>query len=206
MATEVLGMGVDVSHYQGFIDWKAVVDAIHVKGYYAIAIIKASGGDQGLYQDAQYLNNKANARKYADAVGFYHFMGNQFTPAQEADFFLKTLNGDILQHEFLCMDAESGQTDAQKLAFESELKKLTAVNGLDYPQDNDQVLHGANFGTWVARYGLNLGGIPSWPFTPKTVYVIWQYTSQGNIAGINGNVDMDLCSLPLKTLQLYGKK
>jgi GH25 family lysozyme M1 (1,4-beta-N-acetylmuramidase) len=205
MALKVLGMGIDVSHWQGFVDWEKAAADIHARGYYFIAIIKVSGGDAGLYQDAQYLNNKANARKYADAVGFYHFMGTQFTPAQEADFFLKTINGDILQHEFLCMDAEKGQTDAQKLSFEAEVKRLAAVNGLDYPSDSDQVLHKANYGTWVARFGLNTG-TPPWLFTPNTVFVIWQYTSKGSVNGIAGNVDMNLTIIPLATLQKYGKQ
>ena len=203
---KILGMGVDVSHWQGFVDWQKVVNDIHAKGYYAFGIVKTSGGDAGFYQDAQYINNKNNARQFCDAVGFYHFMGTTFTPTQEADFFLKTINGDIKQGEFLCMDAEKGQTDAQKLAFEAEVKRLAQVNGLDYPSDTDQVLHTANYGTWAARYGWNLGGVPSSLFYPKGVYVIWQFTSKGSVDGITGKVDMDLTQLPLGTLKKYGKQ
>ena len=43
---------------------------------------------------------------------------------------------------------------------------------------------------WIAMYGSNTGNIPS--TKPSVNYNIWQYTSNGRVAGINGRVDMNI--------------
>lgn len=45
---------------------------------------------------------------------------------------------------------------------------------------------------WVARYGKNDGGCHI-EYQPKVGEVIWQYTSRGDINGIAGEVDRNLC-------------
>ena len=37
---------------------------------------------------------------------------------------------------------------------------------------------------WIAKYGTK-------PSNSKWKYIIWQYSSKGNVAGIKGNVDLD---------------
>ena len=47
------------------------------------------------------------------------------------------------------------------------------------------------FTKWVAKYGANNGVPNTKPNVENTD--IWQYTSRGSVAGINGNVDMNIC-------------
>nr|WP_217497729.1 GH25 family lysozyme [Lysobacter enzymogenes] len=58
--------GIDVSHHQGAIDWRAVArDAV------AFAYLKASEG--GDHRDRRYAANARDARAAGVAVGAYHF-------------------------------------------------------------------------------------------------------------------------------------
>lgn len=43
---------------------------------------------------------------------------------------------------------------------------------------------------WLAEYGANNGQVPS--EKPRFRYDIWQYTSRGNVAGVDGYVDLNL--------------
>jgi GH25 family lysozyme M1 (1,4-beta-N-acetylmuramidase) len=56
--------------------------------------------------------------------------------------------------------------------------------------DYDSIRHLFDF-TWVPRYGKNNGTIEG---SIKPIYEcdLWQYTSVGKIAGIKGNIDMNV--------------
>ena len=45
---------------------------------------------------------------------------------------------------------------------------------------------------WVASYGKNTGAMPTDNYRYNGKFDIWQYTSTGRIAGINGDVDFDV--------------
>ena len=194
--------GIDISHWQGIISWKNVpVD---------FAIIKCAGGDNGLYIDPMFAQNKAGVRRTNILGGYYYFAGNG-DPKLEADFFVKSV-GDIQSGELLALDAELGQSPQWCREFLDEVSKQVGFKPLCYcPAGNgwdwSPVIQG-NYGLWIARYGLNLGYLlASWP--PKIgkwpFYTIWQYTSRGKVKGIIGNVDLDYFKYDLATLKKYGK-
>ena len=60
--------GVDVSRWQGLIDWA------RLKGHVEFAVIKLGGSDQGFYQDGQAVRNVLEARSQGMAIGFYDFL------------------------------------------------------------------------------------------------------------------------------------
>lgn len=78
-------LGIDVSRYQGTIDWRAVAACRQ------FAYLKASGGDGGLYTDPTYATNAAATAGLLPR-GAYHFLGLGDGAAQ-ADRFLAATNG-----------------------------------------------------------------------------------------------------------------
>ena len=78
--------GIDVSQWQGAIDWNAV-KASGVQ----FAIIKMGGGDAGLYYDSRATQNYYNAKAAGLAVGGYWFAGGG-NPENEADSFIAAMS------------------------------------------------------------------------------------------------------------------
>ena len=89
--------GIDVSHWQGNIDW-AKVKASGVQ----FAIIKAGGSDAGFYTDSKWERNYRGAKANGIAVGAYYFVGPKCTSADagkaDAQRFLKLLKGKQLEY------------------------------------------------------------------------------------------------------------
>ena len=87
--------GIDVSHYQGVIDWARV--AASGKRF---AFMKAS--DSTDYVDPTYVTNRAQAKLQGLKVGAYHFARPDATPGDavaEADHFIATADwgsGDLV--------------------------------------------------------------------------------------------------------------
>ena len=64
--------GIDVSAWQGTIDWKKVREA----GIEA-AVLKAGGSDDGLYTDSKWEQNYKEAKAAGLHVGAYYFVGEK---------------------------------------------------------------------------------------------------------------------------------
>ena len=193
--------GFDISHHQGDIDWEQVKAA----GYeFAILRIGYRGyGEEGtLNADEKFEQNMENARKAGIDVGVYFFSQavNEEEAKEEADFVLEHLKGQELQMpvvydpehiledeartdgvtgeqftqnaKVFCKEIEEAGYDAMIYsnmlweAYELDLEKL-----LDYP-------------VWYADYE----ELPQTPYK----FTMWQYSSTGSVAGIEGNVDLNI--------------
>ena len=66
--------GIDVSHYQGNIDWNAVA-----KTGINFAFVKAGGSEDGIYTESMFEKNYAGAKAAGLNVGAYYFPGPNFT-------------------------------------------------------------------------------------------------------------------------------
>src|SRR5262249_34286320 len=73
--------GIDVSHYQGTIDWAAVND-----GGIGFAFMKATEGLT--FVDSTFAANWSGAKAHGVVRGAYHFFRPQDDGIQQADFFL----------------------------------------------------------------------------------------------------------------------
>lgn len=84
--------GIDVSHWQGAIDWTKV-KASGIQ----FAIIKAGGSDAGFYTDPRWEENYKGAKDNGIAVGAYYFVGpgciSSADGKADAERFLAQLNG-----------------------------------------------------------------------------------------------------------------
>ena len=193
--------GIDVSHWQGHIDW-AKVKAAGIQ----FAIIKAGGSDAGCYTDPRWEENYRGAKANGIAVGAYYFVGRSCITAEagraDARRFLAQLNGKQLEYpvfmdvEATTANARSGATDAA-IAFCRELEAAGYYAGIyssTYSGFRDRLDDSklTPFTHWVAQYASKC--------TYGGAYGIWQYSSSGKLNGINDNVDMDISYIDYKSI------
>lgn len=185
--------GIDVSAWQGIIDWKAVKAA-----GIQFAIIKAGGSDDGIYTDSKFERNYSECKRLGIPVGAYWFVGSGFTTKvdgeADAERFLKLLKGKQFEYP-VYVDLEpplkasnrSYNTDAT-IAFCEYMEKnswFTGVYGSTYSTFQSLVDDSrlTSYAHWVAQYA------SSCSYWNK--YGIWQYTSSAYVDGIAGRVDMN---------------
>lgn len=178
---------IDISHYQGTIDWQKVKsDPLHISG----VIIKATEGTT--FVDDHLKANVTNAKTAGYPVGVYHFLkaGTAAQAIAEAEHFLNTLDGmQIDLPPFLDMEDNANTVEAAR-AWIDYVHKITGVMPIlySYPSFIDSKLPNGftDVPLWYANYSENQprdrGSWKQWTFL--------QYTSSGKVAGIVGNVDV----------------
>lgn len=184
--------GIDVSHWQGNIDWGKVSGA-GIK----FAIIKAGGSDNGFYTDSKWETNYKGARAAGLDVGAYYFNGKNCTSwddgRADAQRFLKLLAGKKFEYpvyfdcEAQLTSTRTGNTDAV-IGFCKELEAAkyyagvyaSTSSGFQSRLDDSRL---KEYTHWVAQYASTC------KYTGTIG--IWQYSSTGKVNGISGNVDMD---------------
>ena len=95
--------GIDVSHWQGTIDWNKVK-----KAGIEFAIIKAGGSDAGFYTDSKWEANYKGAKAAGIPIGAYYFVGKDCVTAAagkaDAERFLQILKGKQLEYPvYICL-------------------------------------------------------------------------------------------------------
>jgi lysozyme len=199
----------DISRWQGtpnFDQLKTAMQGI---------VIKAGGGDGGLYKDGQFDRNKAEARRVGLPAWFYFYKGNQGARA-EAEYFVRIV-GDLADGEALVIDDENeGKVNVgycNEMA--DRIKELTGRTVVVYSnlsrfQGVDLGgLRSRNIGGWVAKYGANGGTIESagaQPGLDGLTMIMWQYTSTARVPGVTVNtVDMNVFYGDQAAFKAYGK-
>ena len=190
--------GIDVSHYQGKINWQVVPLDPNVS-YVYIKATESSG-----IVDEYYRKNLREAKKAGLPVGVYHF----FSPTSSAMMQLKNFfdNVDPRQQDLIpIIDVEKrGRVSALDFhgklsAVLRETEKYFGVKPIIYTGVNFYNEHLAGRYTgyrfMIARYA---DEIP--PLFDDVPIIIWQFTSSGSISGIQGKVDRS-CLLDNYTLQ-----
>lgn len=192
-ASHPLIRGLDVSAWQGEIDWARVAQA-----GMEIVYIRATEGDR--YEDAYFRQNYVGAKENGLQVGVYHFLTAQ--NAQEARaqarFFVETLRAaDAVPdcRPALDLEGDAGMSDAlwNEIAA-AFLQEVEALSG--YPPCIYSDASGARdrysaalaiYPLWVANYGVAEpeanGKWASWAG--------FQCSDRGTVAGVSGNVDLD---------------
>ena len=194
-------LGVDVSEHDGYIDWNAVAsDGVE----FAIIRLGYRGATEGTINLDEYYEYNMEAAKAAGLdVGVY-FFSQAITPdeaREEAAYVLSVLGGTELDYPIV-FDWERvsgvGETRTTGLvstelsavadAFCSEIeasghKTILYGNPIDMDHYSDDVLK--NRAVWWAEYGT--------PAPQHDVDIeLWQYTSSGSVAGIDGDCDLNL--------------
>lgn len=188
--------GIDVSRWQGDIDFNKVKEA-----GYDFVIIKAGGSDMGFYKDSKFEINYQNAKAAGLKVGAYYFVGFLFYGAvsgvADAQRFIKQLEGKQFEMPVF-VDIETTQpvkkdqaTEAA-IAFCDTMEKAGYFVGI-YASDiygfKERLNHGdlKRYAHWVADY--------SGPVDICTDFQIRQISSRGTVPGIIPYVDIDITSI-----------
>ncbi len=186
--------GIDVSHYQGDIDWQAVRDA-------GIEFVFIKCTDSTNDKDSKFEANWAGAKDAGIPRGAYHFFHPEKDPGAQANFFLKCFDEQVGELSPV-VDVERYKDDFAKLECQDVLDKINAfaktvsqklkdkIIIYTNPSTWEQNMCGADIfddnGIWIAEYSATLkldGKWKKWNF--------WQYSQSGTIKGIDGSVDLN---------------
>jgi lysozyme len=189
--------GVDLSHYQGNIDWQKVKnDPKEIK----FAILKATEGHT--FTDDKVSANYQGAKSIGLAVGLYHFCraSNPKEAAAEANFFCSVIDqfGGIEAFDIppvLDIETAVAQTKEQISAicraWLSIIEAKYNVKPMLYCDpgfavqylDDSLAEYPLWFACWARDTPPDCCGWKEWKFL--------QYTDKGSVQGINGPVDMN---------------
>ena len=193
--------GVDVSVFQGDIDWQAVkADGVE----FAMLRVGYRGyGTEGkLGEDEKFAENYAAATAAGLAVGVYFFSQavTEREAKEEADFVLGHIEGLALEcpvaYDWEHIDYDTARTDG----LSNEQISLCAAAFCER-------IHSAGrsalvyFNRELGYFEFDLSAVADYPFwiaeytgAPSFIYDfrIWQYSKTGSVDGITGNVDMNL--------------
>ena len=189
--------GIDVSSWQGAIDWEAV-KASGIQ----FAIIRAGYGDE---LDNQFARNIAECNRLEIPCGVYWFSyaltaQEAAQEAQRAMAAVRPYKLDLpvcydLEYDTVRYAARCGVTIDKTLATQMAVSFCDTVaaggahpanyTNLDYSRRMFDMDALREFDLWYAWYNddCNIDDV-----------AIWQYTSSGSLPGIAGNVDMDYCN------------
>ncbi|MBS6953000.1 MAG: hypothetical protein KH230_07175 [Enterocloster asparagiformis] len=187
--------GVDVSHYQGDIDWDALE-----RQRIEFAYIKATEGS-GLVDD-RFAENWDKARAAGVKAGAYHFFSFD-SPAQgQLENFIRTVPAyremlpPTVDFEFYG-DKHINPPDVE--ATEEQLKIL--LDGLEAQYGVKPVIYAAR-DTWKMyikgrfdEYPLWIRSVVTRPFIGKETWTFWQYSNRGRLEGYTGGekfIDLDV--------------
>ena len=196
--------GVDVSKWQGAIDWNAVAGAGIV-----YAFMRVSHGVNTL--DEYFDDNWAQARAAGIKAGVYQY----FEPGQDviaqADILLDRMGplGPDDLPPVLDVESTTGLGPAAVAAAVGQWMdhveaaigaKPIIYTGRYFWQDNVASAEFSDYPLWIAHYTTGCPNLPSqW-----SDWVFHQYTSTGSVAGISGNVDRDNFNGDLAGLLSFG--
>lgn len=191
-------LGIDVSSYNGAINWKKVKDA-----GYKFACIKIIRKD--LNKDTAFERNWNGCKEAGlDIYGVYNYSyaTNIWKAKEDAEAVLKALGSRKtivwLDVEDKCQKGlKKGLIDVillYKEIIEKSGNRFGVYTGQSfynsYISPYSEYLKGVKF--WIARYGVN-NGQKNAKYQPKLAnMVVWQYTSKGQVDGIVGNVDLNV--------------
>lgn len=194
--------GVDISHYQGNIDWEKLVQNKQVDFPLRFMFLKATeGGDHG---DDTFAENFTKAREYGFVRGAYHFFIPQTDPNKQADFFIRTVKlqeGDLPP----VLDVETrGKKSPEELqaAVKVWLRRIESHYGVkpilytSYKFKkrylNDSALNAYPY--WIAHYYVDSVRYQGpWHF--------WQHTDVGTVPGIEKEVDLNVFNGTMEELK-----
>ena len=192
-------LGVDVSEWQGQIQWEQVAQAGMEFAMIRLGYRGTTAG--GLSADEYAQSNYEAATAAGLQVGGY-FFSQAVTPeeaVEEAEFVLEMIRDweirmpVVYDWEYGGADSRTANVDARTLtdctlAFCRTIAEAGYETMIYFNEDQshkDMYLGElTDYRFWLAQYGQML----DYPYRVD----MWQYTSQGSVPGIGGNVDINL--------------
>ena len=194
--------GLDVSHFQGTIDWSQVVQA-----GYAFVFIKATEGIS--YVDPKFAANWSGAKAAGLVRGAYHFFEGNADAQKQAENFLNTVvlePGDLPPVLDVESSAASSKVPTATILAGVEtwlqaVQQATGCTPILYTGpgywDSLKTDRFSGYPLWVAEYGVASPTLP----TGWTSWAFWQLSESGEVPGIATATDLDLFQGSLEDLQ-----
>lgn len=193
--------GIDVSSYQGDINWEAVAsDGID----FAMIRIVTGKNASAVNYDSKFKTNYSGARAAGLNVGVYRYSyaTSRTLARKEAKAVIEALDGRKLDYPIV-MDFEdssilqSTSTNARRseiiLAFKEEIEnagyKFALYANKNWLENYIDVSMLGDTHIWIARWRSLESGHG---YSGKGTVTMWQYSDSGSVKGISGKVDMDV--------------
>lgn len=181
VAAQVRTRGIDVSKYQGTINWSKVAKDSTIRFVY----IKATEGTS--IQDPYYRTNLQGAKKAGLLVGSYHLYSSKTTAYEQMGNIRKVIKKKE-QDLVPVLDIEGHHSGKLYMARVDKLLELMeAEYGIKPIIYTSERLYKTHFATKkYAKYHIFIANYQSYP---TTRFTLWQYTERGKCNGIKGYVD-----------------
>lgn len=189
-ADSVTYRGIDVSHFQGSVDWAAARAGGIVFGF-----AKATEGRSEV--DPEFAANWSAMREAGVVRGAYHFFDPDVDAEAQADHFIATVQlapGDLppaLDIEVTDGVSRAG-IDADIRVWLQKVEAAYGVTPIVYSDVSfleDYLASGFSaYPLWIARYSDDAPDAPGdWD-----AWTFWQWSQSGTVAGVSGAVDRDV--------------
>jgi lysozyme len=184
--------GIDVSHYQGDINWKMLKQTRQGKFPVEFIFMKATEG--GDFSDDRFVANFDSAKVHGFIRGAYHFYNPKTDADKQADFFIRSVKlepGDlppVLDIEMKSKDVKKLQQDL--MIWLRKVENHYGVKPIIYAsyKFKTKYLNDSIFNTypyWIAHYYVDSVRYQGeWKF--------WQHTDVGTLPGIDEKVDLNV--------------
>ncbi len=217
--------GIDVSRFQGTIDWQRVAQT---KTEFVFAqASRGSGGDctvapESCGADGYYADNLEGAREGGLPVGPYHrafASGGTRARAKadartEAGVFIRAVNaaGDFDLRPVLDVETPFKRLDADRLrlwirVWLQKVERRLGIKPMIYSNASSWAATGdtkrfarRGYKLWVANFDVPNPLVPAEDWAGRG-WAVWQFTSTGSVRGIRGNVDKNKLGVPLKRIE-----
>lgn len=200
--------GIDVSKFQGDIDWKKVAED-GVQFAFVRVGYRGYGAEGKLVEDEYYEDNIKEALSAGIKVGVYFYSQaiNETEAVEEANFVLER----IAPYKIECpvvIDVEMVGTSSNK----GRMDSLNAEERTNVVKKFCETVQGAGYKPMVyhnmevGAMKLNLEPLEQYPkwfaayndsFYYPYAFDVWQYTASGSVSGIKGDVDVNISFVPL---------
>ena len=192
-------IGIDVSKWQGDIDFEKVKNAGVEFVILRMGVMKDK--DTPLAIDNTFESNYNKAKEAGLKVGIYVYSEADTVDkaVENAKFVIDNLNGDKLDFP-VCFDWENWayfnelEINLHRLnemydAFTEELENAGYTTMLYASENylNNTWLSLKDYTIWAAKYSSKMPSINA-----GNEYILWQNTDKGRVDGIEGNVDLDI--------------
>ena len=184
--------GIDISHYQGDVNWNRLEQTR--QGQFPINFIFMKATEGGDYADDKFVANFDSAKVHGFIRGAYHFYNPQTDANKQADFFINTVKlepGDLPP----VLDIEKKGRNVEKLQqglkiWLQKVEEHYGVKPIIYAsyKFKTRYLNDSIFDTypyWIAHYYVDSVRYQGdWKF--------WQHTDVGTLPGIEEKVDLNI--------------
>ncbi len=179
-------LGVDVSHWEGQIDWPTAARWI------PFAYYKCTEGESGI--DNTFSPNKRGCQTAGLPHAPYHYYHPELDPLIQANHFIATAGRDYLR--YIVDVEEQVETDPVKLkAFLDRCEQLTAIKPAIYTSADRWNTWVHPKPMWANSYDLVVAHYTSWHVPTLPIgwggYRMWQFSDCHYFPGLTTEVDAD---------------